>query len=87
MYAAIFSDPNLYECNVKRLASRIYNEAEIYEKKALLLAQKNCHTVYDLTEIKQAANEVFNEPANIRQLETEADTLEYINSRADCPLF
>jgi len=87
MYAAIFSDPVLYECNVQRLASRIYTESEIYEKKAILLAQKNCNTAYNLDSIKDAAHATFINPLNIRQIETAAETLKYINNRADCALF
>ncbi len=89
MYAAIFSDPVLYECNLQRLASRLYNEAEVYERKSIALAQKNCNTAYDLNPIKESARNVFNNPgqSELSQLEIAANILKNRNTMGDCTLF
>lgn len=87
MYAAIFSDPVLYECNVKRLASRIYSETEIYEKKALALNQRGCDVAYNLEPLKKAAENVFEEPNRINELEQASQTLRNINRMSSCTLF
>ena len=42
MYAAIFSDKEIYECQVERLMKRAKQLAELYKEKELLLSQKNC---------------------------------------------
>ncbi|MEK6844924.1 MAG: hypothetical protein AABX44_01580, partial [Nanoarchaeota archaeon] len=42
MYAAIFSDKEIYECQVKRLMKRTKQLAELYKEKELLLSQRNC---------------------------------------------
>lgn len=44
MYAAIFSDKEIYECQVKRLMKRTKQLAELYKEKELLLSQENCRT-------------------------------------------
>ena len=92
MYAAIFSDPILYECNIKRIASRIKLEVYVYQKKALALRQRGCNSVYDLNPLKNAAENLFKNPSNPRQitdLEQAARTLKNINEAVytDCVLF
>ena len=44
MYAAIFSDKEIYECQVKRLMKRTKSLAEIYKEKELIVSQKNCES-------------------------------------------
>ena len=44
MYAAIFSDKEIYECQVKRLMKRTKHLAEIYKEKELIVSQKNCES-------------------------------------------
>lgn len=42
MYAGIFSDKGIYECQVQRLLKRTKQLAELYKEKELLLSQRNC---------------------------------------------
>ncbi len=42
MYAAIFSSPEIYKCQVQRLMKRTKSLAEIYLEKELIVSQKNC---------------------------------------------
>ena len=42
MYAAIFSDKEIYECQVERLMKRTKQLAELYKEKDLLMSQRNC---------------------------------------------
>ncbi len=42
IYAAIFSAPEIYECNVKRLSSRIVQIAYLYAEEAGFLESKGC---------------------------------------------
>ena len=42
MYAAIFSDPSIYECQTERLMARAHELAEVYIEKTGLLATRGC---------------------------------------------
>ncbi len=44
MYSAIFSGPELYECNSERLVGRIKTQIEINSEKARILKEKGCST-------------------------------------------
>jgi len=44
MYAAIFSDKNLYECQLKRLMKRIRQLASLYKDKAIFISRAGCHS-------------------------------------------
>jgi hypothetical protein len=44
MYAAIFSEKSIYECQVKRLMARFSELAQIYKNKEFLLEGKGCET-------------------------------------------
>lgn len=44
IYAAIFSDSRIYECNIKRLGSKISETAKIYNQKAEFVSIKNCES-------------------------------------------
>lgn len=44
MYAAIFSDKEIYECQVERLMKRTISLAKIYLEKELIVSQKNCNS-------------------------------------------
>ena len=48
MYAAVFSDVEIYECQVKRLMARAEELSSIYEKKAVTLSQKECSSNLDM---------------------------------------
>lgn len=52
MYGAIFSEKDVYECQVKRLMMRTQELADIYNKKAAFLEQKNCNSNLDLSTFK-----------------------------------
>ena len=42
MYAAIFSDSEIYECQIKRLMSRTSSLVELYSGKSFLIASQGC---------------------------------------------
>ena len=44
IYAAIFSDKEVYECNIKRLIYRAKNIADIFIEKSDLMDARNCNT-------------------------------------------
>lgn len=48
MYAAVFSEEGIYECQVKRFMTRAEELATIYEKKASILSDRGCSTNSDI---------------------------------------
>ncbi len=44
MYAAIFSDPETYECNFNRLINRLKTQIDINMQKAVIMKSKGCAT-------------------------------------------
>jgi hypothetical protein len=49
MYGAIFSDSQVYECQVQRLMKRANQLVNLYEKKANLLGQEGCDSNLELS--------------------------------------
>jgi len=47
MYAGIFSDKEVYECQVKRLMQRVSELAKIYQEKSTLTSRVNCNSDID----------------------------------------
>jgi len=45
IYAAIFSSPEIYECNIKRLSNKISELSQIYSEKINLLNLQNCNSI------------------------------------------
>jgi len=91
MYAGIFSDKLIYDCNLKRLASRLNTQALIYEEKSLSLLQKGCSISYNLQNIKEISSQIadpnkFISATSIENLQKEADALGRANSNY-CTLF
>jgi len=56
MYAAIFSNRNLYECQVRRLMKRVESLASLYDKKSILIRPKNCNSGINLLPLITHAN-------------------------------
>lgn len=93
LYAAIFSDPELYFCNLKRLAKRISLQTEIYKEKVRTLT--NCNTVKaeTLDSLNEAASRLascidprrFSEALN--NLKGNATALSDENRYAECQIF
>jgi hypothetical protein len=79
MYAAIFSEPEIYDCNVKRLAKRLINEAEIYSGKRILISAKGCDVSFTPEQLKSNANDIITNGAtqgNIEGLSSAASSLQ-----------
>lgn len=60
MYAAIFSNSEIYECQLKRLIKRTGNLALLYKNKAMFVSGKGCYSNLDLTRLNNEANSFEN---------------------------
>ena len=86
MYAAIFSDKDIYECETKRLMKRADELAKIYQEKTLSLVSKGCTSTLDLSTFKSEVS-IFQDSANLSSIEREGQSLDRLNRYSDCKLW
>lgn len=88
MYAAIFSDSNVYECQVKRLMSRVGEISSLYMDKELLTEKKGCdsNTGADLGELSGLA-ENLNNSDDLGIIKMKADLVDEDNNARICLLW
>jgi hypothetical protein len=89
LYAAIFSDPEIYDCNVQRLLRRLTNVTDIYLYKADQLLARGCETQNievieaELVALRTAAASA----SNINQVAEQAKVIAEKNRLLDCHVF
>lgn len=86
MYAAIFSDKDIYECQAKRLMSRAEELANIYEKKANLLSQKDCNSNLDISTFRILLDE-YNESSDLSPIFVKSEEIKQQNEVSSCSLW
>ena len=89
MYAAIFSDKQVYECHLKRLLQRLENLAELYRtKESFLASQGSCsiEVTSDLIQLGTLANSIQSSET-LFQLNNIVESTEISNDRATCSLW
>ncbi len=89
MYAAIFSDKEVYECHVKRLLQRVENLAELYRSKESFLASHGSCSIDVSSELIQLGNLANSIQSSERlfQLNNIVENIEISNDRATCELW
>lgn len=88
MYAAIFSDKDVYECQLKRLMERITQLALIYRNKAVFISQKGCTSNLntDLLVLENSAGN-WKESKDIIQIKSYVKDIEKKNEISSCRLW
>ena len=88
MYAAIFSDKEIYECQVQRLMLRLKELSFIYYGKEILTRKIGCDegTGIVLTELSNFADEI-NDSRDLQSLKIIADDVEEKNNARRCLLW
>jgi len=88
MYAAIFSDKEVYECQVKRIMQRLENLVELYLDKAIFIASQGCGSELnsDLIVLGNFAGDLESSET-LFQLNPVAEDLEQENDYAECRLW
>ncbi|MFH1787683.1 MAG: hypothetical protein ABH811_02750 [archaeon] len=86
MYAGIFSDFDIYECQVKRLMQRTDNLAQLYHEKALFLSNKGCESNLDLVSLSNLANKL-EDSSDLSLIKEFVEEIDYKNSIGDCRLW
>ncbi len=64
MYAAIFTDKDLYDCQLKRIMKRVEQLCEIYKDKKEFISRVNCNSNVNLGSLEAAANR-FSESSDL----------------------
>ena len=83
MYAAIFSDKDVYECQVKRLMIRVNTLASIYSEKQLAFSSRGCEAEVNVGSLNSAATAVSNSE-DLANTANTADELNRQNNVAVC---
>jgi hypothetical protein len=88
LYGAIFSDSEIYECQVKRLMKKSSELALLYYSKSLFLTSKGCASGLE-TELVNFANKTYSvsNSLNLRDLSTLSETMGRKNNDLLCKLF
>lgn len=88
LYAAIFSDSEIYECHLKRLMKRTSELSWIYYSKAIYLSQKGCSSNLE-SDLSNYANKTLslNASLQIRDLSIISENIRRKNNDLLCKLF
>jgi len=86
MYAAIFSDSEVYECQIKRLMQRVANLALLYKDKANFISMRECHSNLNLLGLENAAKSLGSS-ANLNLVSSVAEEIDDKNKFAECRLW
>lgn len=87
LYGAIFSEDNLYDCNVQRLLYRTSNVASLFAKKSDLMAARGCDTGLSSSLENFAGLSLNAEVNDLDSLSLFAKNLEDENKRRSCELW
>ena len=86
MYAAIFSEKSVYECQLKRLMQRVESLALLYRDKASFVSNRGCYSELDLTGLENAARSLSSS-ANLNTINSIVEDIDYKNKFAECRLW
>jgi hypothetical protein len=86
LYAAIFSDIKIYECNVKRLMKRAETLSTIYNEKTSILSKQNCISEVNLIPFIDLLKS-YDNSEDLSIVKDYADKVELENRRARCKLW
>jgi len=88
MYAAIFADKEIYECQVKRLMKRTQNLARLYKEKSVFVSQKGCNSGLD-SDLAVLINKIgdYEDSEDLKEIVRFMETLKNRNENTECRLW
>jgi len=88
MYAAIFSEKEVYECQLKRLMWRLREISNLYQDKEIIIAEKKCENNLrlDLNELSNLADNLENS-GELIIVKMKAEDIEMKNNARRCVLW
>lgn len=86
MYAAIFSDFDIYECQVKRIVKRAGELSSLYERKKGFLENQGCASDVDLSSFRNSLNN-FQDSEDLVNIAAVAEDIDSQNRVERCRLW
>ncbi len=88
LYAAIFSSPEIYECQLRRLMKRTSELSSLYYSKTIFLSQKRCNSNLE-ADLSVFSNKTFsfNNSLQLRDINLYAEEIRRKNDGLSCKLF
>lgn len=86
MYAAIFADKEVYECQVKRLMQRMNQLSLLYKDKATFVSQVGCDSNLNLLTLSNIANS-FGSSSDLSSMSSIVEDTKDKNDYGDCRLW
>jgi len=86
MYAAIFANKEIYECQLKRLMQRTSELALLYRDKSKLISRTGCNSNLNLLGLSNAASSL-NSSANLNSINYIVKEIKDKNDLAECRLW
>lgn len=87
IYGAIFSEPEVYECQVKRIMKRDSQLAKVYSSKASFLSGKGCGNSMESDLSAFATNVLIDKSDKLINLEDDSEQLRRKNDALICRIF
>ena len=87
MYAAIFSSPDIYECNLARLGKKILELSEIYNGKIEIVKEKGCDSLIGVYMNAMTGYSANLNSQNIRKIWEESKLMDEVNCRSKCEIY
>jgi hypothetical protein len=85
MYAAIFSDKNIYECQAKRLMLRLNKIAKLYKEKAISVQKAGCDdTISNYLNEFEILSEIYSNSENLEEIAIKAASIQDTNNAGEC---
>jgi hypothetical protein len=87
MYAAIFSSPEIYECNIKRLGNKIFALGQIYKEEVDIVKAKSCNSVISpyIENIQRLCINITQ--LKLKEIYVNAEEMDAENCRSDCRIY
>ena len=87
MYAAIFSSPTIYQCNVKRLGNKISALGQLYKEKIELVKLKECNSVIGpyIEDIQRLSMNMTQN--NLKNIYQNAQEMDAQNCKSECKIY
>jgi len=90
LYGAIFSSPEIYECNLKRLMTRLQELGKVYIDKITVIKREDCNSILgsEIITLMNSAKQLQTS-ADLQSLIITAEKIDEINSRTSsaCRLY
>ncbi len=86
MYAGIFSDSDVYECQLKRLMQRVENLALLYRNKAMFISRTGCNSNLNLVSLISAAKNLKSS-SGLASFSSLVENIKEENDYANCKLW